>query len=538
MTQNGDNPVNPTEDSALSGGSGAAPQTEDDDVVMNVDATKSEEAPSLTNKIFKLSLAVVIVLSSVLVARYWIKNPPVQQRQRPQKFVTLVETVIVEPSARRAVISAMGTVKPSRTYRVSSRVSGEIVYVSPDLRPGSRIAKDAVLIRIDPTDYAFAQKDAENAIRQIQADIKQQRETVTQRENDIRLAAISVERAKIAIRSREADVIKAASALEQERGQQASAQSDFDLLNDAADESNRALILREPQLKIALANLDAANASLDLAKRDVETALASKENAEILKRSAEAVLEAKTVSLATAETSLEKTNEQLKRTNILAPADCVVTGASAEVGDIAAVNATLATLADAGRYWIELAVDLPSLRYIDIPDHNATTGSKVNILPGPTLFSARDGVIERLAPDLEPLGRMTRLIAAVNDPLDLKTAPDKRSPLLLGAYLQVNINGAELNDAIYIPRTALRDGRSVWLMTPDRTLAVRPVEILYAETNGVFVRGGLSAGDSLIVSPLSAPVEGMALRTTADGTENGNSKPAAPDATPSTGGRP
>ena len=133
---------------------------------------------------------------------------------------------------------------------------------------------------------------------------------------------------------------------------------------------------------------------------------------------------------------------------------------------------------------------------------------------------------------------MTRLIAAVDDPLDLKTAPEKRSPLLLGAYLQVNINGSELNDAIYIPRTALRDGQSVWVMTAEKALAIRAVEIIYAETGGVFVRGGLSAGDSLIVSPLSAPVEGMALRTSANGSENGISKPDAPDATPSAGGHP
>ena len=158
------------------------------------------------------------------------------------------------------------------------------------------------------------------------------------------------------------------------------------------------------------------------------------------------------------------------------------------------------------------------------------------MLAAPSLPSERAGVIERLAPDIESLGRMARLIVAVDDPLDLKVAPDQRSPLLLGAYLRVNIAGAELSDALYIPRSALRDGQSVWVMTEEKTLAIRAVGIIYAESGGVFIRGGLSVGESLIVSPLSAPVDGMALRTAANGKSNGDSQPSA-SASPSDGGR-
>ena len=73
-------------------------------------------------------------------------------------------------------------------------------------------------------------------------------------------------------------------------------------------------------------------------------------------------------------------------------------------------------------------------------------------------------------------------------------------------------DGVEMREAVYIPRAAVREGNRVWLMTPDRRLAIKDVEIIYSETDGVFVRG-LNAGETLVVSTLISPVEGMALRT-------------------------
>ena len=182
----------------------------------------------------------------------------------------------------------------------------------------------------------------------------------------------------------------------------------------------------------------------------------------------------------------------------------------AEIGNVVAVNAILAKLADSSRYWIEMPVDVAALRFIDMPGGHAA--ATVRCLPGPLLAAERIGTVERLAPDLDALGRMARLIAIVDDPLDLNKPESSRAPLRINAFLQMTIDGVEMRDAVYIPRAAVREGNRVWLMTPDRRLAIKDVEIIYSETDGVFVRG-LNAGETLVVSTLISPVEGMALRT-------------------------
>ena len=114
---------------------------------------------------------------------------------------------------------------------------------------------------------------------------------------------------------------------------------------------------------------------------------------------------------------------------------------------------------------------------------------------------------------IEPEGRMARLLVVVKDPLELKATPEARRPLILGGYVRVEIVGQKLTNVVRVERTALRNGNQVWVMAPDDTLEIRDVRIAWAGNNHVCVDEGLLAGDRLVVSDLGTPVSGMALRT-------------------------
>ncbi len=98
-------------------------------------------------------------------------------------------------------------------------------------------------------------------------------------------------------------------------------------------------------------------------------------------------------------------------------------------------------------------------------------------------------------------------------------------PLLIGSYVTVEIRGRTVDDAIVVPRRALREVRTdgasdaregLWIMDDDDRLAVREAEVVWRREETVIVAGRaegahLGDGERLITSTISTPIEGMKL---------------------------
>jgi len=175
----------------------------------------------------------------------------------------------------------------------------------------------------------------------------------------------------------------------------------------------------------------------------------------------------------------------------------------------------LASLVGTDEYWVEISVPVDELKWISIPEYNQRRGAPVRVYHesawGPDTF--RRGSILRLMPDLEPQGRMSRLLVSVRDPLQLEANVENRHPLILGSYVRVEIEGPEVQDIVKVPRAALREGSDIWVMGQDAKLDIRAVRILWSGNDHVYVSDGLDEGDRLVVSNIGAPVQGMNLRT-------------------------
>jgi len=223
---------------------------------------------------------------------------------------------------------------------------------------------------------------------------------------------------------------------------------------------------------------------------------------------AEAALEA-------AKAVLERAQLDLRRTEVRAPFNCTVIQEHVDVGAQVTPQTQLAALAGTDAFRVQVSVPVDRLKWLTIPQNGGEEGSRAVIRQATAAANPgeREGRIVRLLSSLEPEGRMARVLVEVADPLGLDAPDAGRLPLFLGSYVNVALEGAELRGVFAIPRPAVREGKQVWLMTADGKLSIREVEIVWRGPEVVFVRDGIKAGDRMVLSNISAPVEGLPLRT-------------------------
>jgi len=278
---------------------------------------------------------------------------------------------------------------------------------------------------------------------------------------------------RLTVRERATDVAKAKSDLQLEQGNQLIAKKEYTFLGETVSDQEKALMLRQPQLENLQATLEAARAKLDRAQVD------------------------------------------LARTEIKAPFNAVILSRDVNLGTRASESSILATLVDTDAYWVEVSVPVSQLRWIQIPHTRKDPGALVRIYDtaawGDKVF--RQGRVIRLKSDLESQGRMARLLVQVEDPLSLQPGHSDQPRMLIGSYVRVEIEGNAVASAAAIEREFIRNGNSVWVMTAEGNLAIRPVEIAFRGADRLLVTGGITSGEQLITTDIATPVAGMALKT-------------------------
>jgi hypothetical protein len=135
----------------------------------------------------------------------------------------------------------------------------------------------------------------------------------------------------------------------------------------------------------------------------------------------------------------------------------------------------------------------------------------------------RDGAVIRLLGQIEEQGRLAQVLVSVKDPLALDSDASDVPPVLVGSYVRVEIEGKTLPNVFAIKRDYLHDGENVWIMDENNRLKILPVVIVFRDKERVFLSNGLRAGDRIVTTDISAPVDGMLLRL---GGSSGEIKPS------------
>jgi len=209
----------------------------------------------------------------------------------------------------------------------------------------------------------------------------------------------------------------------------------------------------------------------------------------------------------------------------------VVIDEAVDVGQTVGPQSPIATLAGIERFWVQVSIPVAHLRQLDIPGTNtpAERGSVARVIhelaDGTSIEHA--GYAVRLLGSVDERGRMAQLMIAVDDPLALRVpAAERPLPLLLGSYVDVELEGRTLHDVIPIPRQALHDGDRVWVVDGDGRLRGRKVEVAWRERERVLVSDGIAAGEQVVVTPLAAPTEGTRVSISREEEHGAHERPS------------
>ncbi|MGM1053311.1 MAG: efflux RND transporter periplasmic adaptor subunit [Pseudomonadota bacterium] len=385
------------------------------------------------------ALLALLVLAGAVVLAWWLLSQPprVERRPTPVSAPPLVDAITVTPEAVAPSLHGFGRVVAEREARLASRVAGRLEAFTPGLLPGRIVEADAPLARLDDTDLALALREAE------------------------------------------ASLIQAEAALAMERGEQQRAQAEYQSFGRVLPAERRALVLREPQLRSAQAEVERSRVGRDRARLDLE------------------------------------------RATLTAPWRGMVQARLLGEGSEVSSGTELIHLVDVSRFWVQVSLPGESLPWLELATE-ATAGSAVTLTSRSwPAGSARRGELLSVLPSLEENGLQAQLLVAVEDPLALADKNHGSPALRLGDVVRLDFQARERDDLIALPSAALRPGDEVWLLDEEERLRRRPVVVLHRDDHRVLVAEGLTDGERVITSPLGQPRESMPLRTADRGDERG-----------------
>ena len=384
---------------------------------------------SAKTKLIKIGLPLLILMLGVAVMGVLILSRPEPRREVRENPGALVEVLKVTRGDRRIRVQGTGTVQPRQEITLTPQVNGRVTMIAPEFVAGGFFSKGDVLFKVEDADYRLA-----------------------------------VERAQAALAKAEYELAAMA-------GQARIARQEWERLDLGGDEEPNPLVLYEPQMKNARADLLSARAMLRQAELDLE------------------------------------------RTLLRAPFDAVVLSETVDLGQYVRAGTSVAALAGTKQAEIVVPLQLEELAWLTIPrqgEKRSGSPAVVQLTTGEENFSWTGRVVRRLA-DVDPQGRMARLVVGISDPYGLQKDAGPRPMLSMGSFVQVTLQGAVLPEVVVLPASALRDGDSVWIMN-DGHLKTKPVEVLRRARDEVIIGEGLTPGDLVVLTHLAGAAEGMKLR--------------------------
>ncbi|MDD3762392.1 MAG: efflux RND transporter periplasmic adaptor subunit [Nevskiales bacterium] len=368
-----------------------------------------------------VALTVGVLIAAIVISKVLLSTAPSAERRHPQRAARLVDVTVVHPASEPVTLTAYGQVAASQQVQLSAQVAGVITALGDAFVPGRRVREGEMLVQIDPRDY------------------------------------------RLTLASAEASLASAEANLTLEQGNQAVARGDVELLDLQVDTGERALMLREPQLKAAQASVASARAAVERARLD------------------------------------------LARTTLRAPFDALVLSRNVGVGTQVNGRVTvLGELAAAEPFWVTLLLPVEDVQWIDDPESGRTSGSTVELADAtrPDVTAWRGRVIE-IIDAVEAQGRRAQVLVEV-------TPESNAPPLLLGTYVQARIHGRALENAFRLDPAWLQGDR-VWTVRDDVLAAVK-VDVRFRDERSVLV-SGLRDGERIVSSLLAGAVDGMRVRT-------------------------
>ena len=373
----------------------------------------------MNTKTAKIIIPAAVVVTALLIVFFIKSNPPEARRfSSAPKAAISVSVLELVPQSYQVMIDSYGTVKPRTQSLLVAQASGQIIEVSDEFREGGFFEKGDVLLKLDDRDH--------------QAEVK----------------------------SAQANLLTAEQSLLEEKARGQQALTDWKRLGGSSQASS--LVLREPQLAAAQAQVLSAQAALEKAELDLE------------------------------------------RTKVTAPYAGRILSRSVDLGQVVSNNTQLATIYAIDSVEIRLPIKNKDLSFVNLPEQyrdgaKNQAGSLVKFSSDLVGEQIWQGQLARTEGAIDENAQQLYVVAKIDDPY--KSTASNQYPIKIGQYIKAQIAGKTVQNALIIPNSTIYQGTYVYVVEGD-VLKRKDVTFAWQNANQAMIKTGLKANDKLVVTPL------------------------------------
>lgn len=409
---------------------------------------------------------VIVIAVSMAVAVLFIKTRPHPEQKTVEDVVPIVETIEAEKISPNMVIKTYGTVRSGQNLSLTAEVKGKIVEMAPGFEEGGYFQEGSFLMRIDPRNYVFDVERLDSEMGRLDAEsariIQEQenlRSTLKIAEEDMQLARAEYDR-NLSLAKRN---VVSQNQIDQTRQK-------WLVSRKKVQETENALALIKPGINL-----------LEAQRRTV------------------------LVKLKEARLALEKTV-------IRAPFDSRVKKKLVETGQYVNVGEKLASIYNVGIMEVEVNILPRDVVWLHFNpkmsvgfEENAPAKARITF-DTPVKKLVWDGFVSRVKGQMEETTRTLPIVVQIKN-----SYPGHGHVILPGMFVSVEIVGKKVEDLFYLPRKAVREDGSVYVVK-DGEIRLRSVKIVRRVGNHVYVKKGLSNGDQVVTLFPGVASEGMKVR--------------------------
>ena len=243
-------------------------------------------------------------------------------------------------------------------------------------------------------------------------------------------------------------------------------------------------------------------------------------NALVLREPQLAAAQAQVLS---AQAKLDKAQLLLERTKIVAPYAGRILKKYVDLGRVVVNNTQLADIYAIDYVEIRLPINNKDLGLMILPEEyrnskGESSGSAVTL--SSTLIGRQSwqGQIVRTEGAIDENTQQLYIVAQIDDPYD--ESNNKVAPVKIGQYVNAEIVGRTITQALVIPNSAIYQGSYVYVVEQikDKTvLKRRDITIRWQNSNDAIIDSGLKFGDKLVLTPLGQVSSGTSVKIAGEG---------------------
>ncbi|MGD9239123.1 MAG: efflux RND transporter periplasmic adaptor subunit [Desulfobacterales bacterium] len=418
--------------------------------------------------IFKTIRVLAVILVAIIIAMVLVILRPEAERRIVEETGRLVEVFAAKAEKVQMYIEAYGTVQPREALKLVAEVRGQIVDINSSFKEGDFVKKGTRLIQIDPRTYELEVQRRKVQIKQAQAEVKRLQQEVLNLQARIKIAKSDVSLAK----------------------------SEYFRLKKLIDRkviSQSTLDKAEQQYLASRERLQALENQMALTGPQKEQLLAQRDLAKVL---------------------FQEAQLDLERSGIIALFDGWVLEKSVEVGQHVNVGQNLGRIYSAGELDVEVRIPVKDFKWFPADLNQDATVAADIIFETAGAQRTWKGHVARIKAEMDDRTRTLPIVVEVGE---VSNSAENQDSLRLrpGMFVSVKIKGKAVDQAFVLPRHVVYPGDIVYTVEGGR-LKIKSVNILRAYKDSVIVSQGLSDGERIIKTPLTAATDGMLVRVKTD----------------------